>query len=83
MIFSGFSSSSTQIESRRHTVSTVAKEDLVIKTGKRIDPRMHKPEVAMTFFMGYEDPMEEEAENMASSSLAPLPLLDEEMVTRI
>ena len=83
MIFSGFSSSSTQIESRRHTVSTVAKEDLVIKAGKRIDPWMHRPEVAMTFFMSCEDPMEEEAENMASSSLAPLPLLDEEMVMRI
>mgnify|MGYP000966280483 CR=1 FL=1 len=36
----------------------------------------------MTFFMGCEDPMEEEEENMASNSSAPSPLLDEEMVTR-
>ena len=37
----------------------------------------------MTFFMGRENPMEEEAENMASNSSAPPPLLDEEMVMRI
>jgi len=61
----------------------VAKGDLVIKVGKRADSRMRRPEVAMTFFMGCEDHIEEEAENMASSSLAPPPLLDEEMVTRI
>ena len=35
----------------------VAKGDLVIKGGKRANPRMHRPEVAMTFFMGREDPM--------------------------
>nr|POE82073.1 hypothetical protein CFP56_41841 [Quercus suber] len=38
----------------------VAKGDLVIKGGKRADPRMHRLKVAMTFFMGREDPMEEE-----------------------
>ena len=37
----------------------------------------------MTFFVGREDPKEEEAKNMASSSSTPPPLLDEEMVTRI
>lgn len=37
----------------------VAKCDLFIKNGKRTDQRMHKPEVAMTFFIGCEDPMEE------------------------
>nr|POE51067.1 hypothetical protein CFP56_55840 [Quercus suber] len=46
----------------------VAKGDLVIKGGKRADPRMRRLEVAMTFFMGCEDPMEEKVENMASSS---------------
>nr|POE89448.1 hypothetical protein CFP56_01804 [Quercus suber] len=61
----------------------VAKENLVIKVGKRVDPRMHRLEVTMTFFIGCEDPMEEEVENMASSSLAPPPLEDEEMITRI
>ena len=61
----------------------VAKGDLVIKSRKRADPRMRRLEVAMTFFIGYEDPMEEEVENMASSSSAPPPLVDEEMVTRI
>ena len=59
------------------------KGDLVIKAGKRADPRMRRPKVAMTFFMGREDPIEEEVENIASSSLAPPPLLDEEMVMRI
>nr|POE91597.1 hypothetical protein CFP56_25640 [Quercus suber] len=61
----------------------VVKGDLFIKVGKRANPRMCRPEVAMTFFIGREDPMEKEAENMASSSLAPLPLVNEEMVTRI
>ena len=37
----------------------------------------------MTFFIGREDPMDKEVENMASSSSAPLPLIDEEMVMRI
>ena len=36
----------------------VAKGDLVIKAGKRADPRMHRLEVAMTFFIGREDFME-------------------------
>ena len=61
----------------------VAKGDLVVKARKRADPRMRRLEVAMTFFIGREDPMEEEVENMASSSSAPPPLVDEEMVTRI
>ena len=61
----------------------VAKGDLVIKGGKRADPRMCRLEVAMTFFMGREDPMEEEVEDMASNSSIPMPLQDEEMVTRI
>ena len=58
----------------------VAKGDLVIKVGKRANPKMRRPKVAMTFFMGCEDPMQEEVENMASSSLVPPHLLDEEMV---
>ena len=37
----------------------------------------------MTFFMGCEDPMDEEVKNLASSSSAPPPLQDEEMVTRV
>ena len=61
----------------------VAKGDLVIKSRKRANPRMRKPEVAMTFFMGREDPMEEEAENMASSSSASPSLIDEKMIVRI
>ena len=61
----------------------VAKKDLVIKAGKRTDPRMRRPEVTMTFFIGREDPMEEEAENIASSSSASPPLVDEELVMRI
>ena len=52
----------------------VTKGDLVIKGGKRADLRMHRPEVAMTFFMGHKDPTKEEVENMASSNSAPLPL---------
>ena len=38
----------------------VAKGDLVIKVGKKTDPRMRRPEVAMTFFIGREDPLEKE-----------------------
>ena len=41
---------------------------------------MHRPKVAMTFFIGCEDPMEEVAENIASSSVIPTPLQDEEMM---
>ena len=44
---------------------------------------MSRLEVAMTFFLGSKDPMEEEAENMASSSLALPSLVDEEMIARI
>ena len=61
----------------------VAKGDLVIKSRKRANPRMRKLEVAMTFFMGREDPMEEEAENMASSSSASPSLINEKMIVRI
>nr|POE89673.1 hypothetical protein CFP56_38061 [Quercus suber] len=61
----------------------LAKGDLVIKAGKRADPRMRTPAVVRTFFIGHKELMEEEAENMASNSLAPPPLVDEEMVTRI
>ena len=46
----------------------IAKGDFVIKVGKRADPRMCRPRVAMTFFISREDPIEEEAENMASST---------------
>ena len=60
-----------------------AKGDLVIKTRKRANPRMRRPEVAMTFFIGREDLMEEEVENMASSSSAPPSLVDEEMIAKI
>ena len=59
----------------------VAKGDFVIKARKRVDPRMHRVEVAMTFFMDCEDPLEEEAKNMASSSSPSL--IDEEMIARI
>ena len=59
------------------------KGDLVLKAGKKASPRMCRPEVAMTFFMGCEDPLEQEAGNMASCSSTPSPLLDEEMVTKI
>lgn len=51
----------------------VAKGDLVIKNGKRIDHGMHRLKVAMTFFIGCEDLMKEEAGSAASSSFAPLP----------
>ena len=61
----------------------LAKGDLVIKAGKKACSRIRRLEVAMNFFKGREDPMEEEAKNMASSSSAPPPLVDEEMVTRI
>ena len=55
----------------------VGKGDLVIKARKRADLRMCRPGVAMTFFMGCEDPMEEEVENMASSSSSSPSLIDE------
>ena len=61
----------------------VAKRDLVIKAGKKANLRMPKLEVIMTFFIGREEPMEEKVENMASSSLAPPSLVDEEMIVRI
>nr|POE75237.1 hypothetical protein CFP56_14272 [Quercus suber] len=51
----------------------IVKGDLDIKDGKKANPRMCRPEVAMTFFMGREDPMEEEVGNMASSSSTPSP----------
>ena len=41
-----------------------ARGDLVIKAGKKADPRMRRLEVVITFFIGLEDPMEEEMENM-------------------
>ena len=37
----------------------------------------------MTFFIGCEDPMEEKARSMASSSVAPPSLQDEEITLRI
>ena len=61
----------------------VVKGDLVIKNGKCTDRRMCRPKVAITFFIGCDDPMEEEAKNMASSNVAPVPLQDEEMMLRI
>ena len=61
----------------------VAKGDLVIKAGKMADPKMHTPEVAMIFFLGRKDPIEEEAGNMASNNSVPSPLVDEEMVKKI
>ena len=61
----------------------VAKGDLVIKNVRHTDQRMHRLEVAMTIFIGCEDPMEEEVENVASSSIVPVPLQDEEMTLRI
>ena len=54
--------------------------DLVIKTRKKADPRICRPKVVMNFFMGREDPIEEEAKNMAINSSTPPPLLDEEMI---
>ena len=61
----------------------VAKGDLVIKSWKRVDLKMRRPEVAMTFFIDRENCIEEEAENMASSSSASPSLIDEEMIARI
>nr|POE61704.1 hypothetical protein CFP56_51910 [Quercus suber] len=61
----------------------VAKGNLVIKSGKHANQRMHKPEVAMAFFIGCEDPMEEEARSVLSSGFVPPPLQDKEMVLRI
>nr|POF27167.1 hypothetical protein CFP56_08538 [Quercus suber] len=61
----------------------VAKGDLVIKVRKRVDLRMCRPKVVRIFFMGREDPMEEEVKNMASSILTPPSLVDEEMLMRI
>jgi len=61
----------------------VTKGDLVIKNGKHADQRMHRPEVAMTFFIGCEDLMEEEAKNIASSNVTLAPLQDEEMTLQI
>ena len=58
----------------------VAKGELVIKNGKHIDQRMHRPKVAMTSFIGCKDPMEEEDGSVASSSSAPLPWQDEEIL---
>ena len=37
----------------------------------------------MNFFIRCEDPMEEEVDNIASCSAAPVPLQDEEMMLRI
>ena len=61
----------------------VAKGDLVIKNGKCTDFKMHRFEVVMTFFIGCDDPMEEEANNRTSSSVAPAPLQDEEITLQI
>ena len=51
----------------------VAMGDLIIKNGNHTNQRMHRPNVAMTFFIGCEDPMEEEARSAASSSADPPP----------
>ena len=61
----------------------VAMGDFVIKNRKHIDQRMHKPKVVMTFFIGCEDPMEEEAGSATTSGTAPVPLQDEEMALEI
>lgn len=61
----------------------MANGDLVIKNGKHADQRMHMPKIAMTFFLGCKDPMEEEARNTASSSSAPPLMQDEEMALRV
>ena len=61
----------------------VAMGDLIIKNGKHTNQRMHRPNVAMTFFIGCEDPMEEEAGSAASSITASAPLRDEDMRLRI
>ena len=52
----------------------VANGDLFIKNGKHANQRMHRPEVAMTFFIGYKEPMEEEVKNIVTNSVAPAPL---------
>ena len=52
----------------------VANGDLFIKNGKHANQRMHRPEVAMTFFIGYKKPMEEEVKNIVTNSVAPAPL---------
>ena len=44
---------------------------------------MYRPEMAKAFFIGCEDPIEKEAENIASSSAAPVPLQDVEITLRI
>ena len=46
-------------------------------------PKDSQNKVAMTFFIGCEDPMEEKARSMASSSVAPPSLQDEEITLRI
>ena len=61
----------------------VAKCDLVIKNGKRTNQMMHRPKVVITSFIGCEDPIEEEAGSLASSSATALSLQDEEMALRI
>lgn len=61
----------------------MANGDLVVRNGKRADQRMHVPKIAMTFFVGCKDPMEEEAGNAASSSFAPPLMQDEEMPLRV
>ena len=61
----------------------MANGDLVVKNGKRTNQKMRRPKVAMTFFMGCEDPMEEEAGSAASSITASAPLRDEDMRLRI
>ena len=48
---------------------------MVIKNRKCTDQRIHRPKVAMTFFIGCESPMEDEARSMVNCSVAPLPLL--------
>ena len=61
----------------------VAKGDLVIKNGKRADQRIHRPEIAITFFVGCKDSMEEEVMSAANCSFAPPPMQNEEMALRI
>ena len=66
----------------------VALGDLIIKNGKHTNQRMHRPNVAMTFFIGCEDLMEEKARSAASSSADPPPpsslqLQDEKITLRI
>nr|POF03390.1 hypothetical protein CFP56_60579 [Quercus suber] len=63
--------------------SEVAKGDLVIKNGKRVDQRMHILEIAMKSFIGYEDLMKDEAVSATNSSFTPPPMQDEKMALRI